>query len=182
MTLLVLGLLLWMAAHLFKRLMPGVRARMGDPGKGLVALTLLAGVVLMVLGYRGADGDILWSLPGFAVHINNLLMLIAIFMFSPAPRKGRLLNNVRHPQLIAMSLWAIAHLLVNGDMESLVLFGGLLVWALLEMVVINRAEGKWRPSETGTLAKDAMFAVASVVLLAVIGYVHAWLGPWPFGG
>lgn len=182
MTLLVLGLLLWMAAHLFKRLMPGVRARMGDPGKGLVALTLLAGVVLMVLGYRGADGDIRWSLPGFAVHINNLLMLIAIFMFSPAPRKGRLLNNVRHPQLIAMSLWAISHLLVNGDTESLILFGGLLVWALLEMAVINRAEGKWTPGETGTLAKDAMFAVASVVLLAVIGYVHAWLGPWPFGG
>ena len=81
MTLLILGLLLWCAAHFFKRLAPGARARMGDPGKGLVALGVLGAVVLMVIGYRGADFIPLWSPPTWMVHINNLAMLFLAAIF-----------------------------------------------------------------------------------------------------
>ncbi|TCL08543.1 putative membrane protein [Shimia isoporae] len=182
MTLLVLGVLLWAVAHFFKRAVPGVREPMGDKGKGMVALALLVSVVLMVVGYRAAEvTDVLWSTPSFAKHINNLVVLIAIFMMSPAPRKGRLLNGVRHPMLIGFSLWAAAHIWVNPDMPSLVLFGGLLAWAILEIVVINRAEGPWKPTENGTIAKDGMFFVASVILMGVIGFIHGLVGPSPFG-
>ena len=105
MTLLVLGVLLWAGAHFFKRAMPGVREPMGDKGKGIVALLLVLSIVLMTLGYRGAEvTDTLWSTPSFAKHINNLVVLIAIFMMSPAPRKGKLLNGVRHPMLIGFAL------------------------------------------------------------------------------
>ena len=79
-------------------------------------------------------------------------------------------------------LWAFAHLLVNGDVASLILFGGLLLWAVMEIVVINRAEPDWTPTETGSIAKDGMFLVASLVLMAAIGWVHTWLGYFPFGG
>ncbi len=182
MTLLVLGVLLWAAAHFFKRAMPDVRANMGDKGKGVVALALVASIVLMVLGYRAMNGAVLWALPSFAFHLNNLLVLIAIFMMSPAPRKGKLLNGMRHPMLVGFSIWAVAHLLVNGNVESLILFGGLLAWALIEMAVINKAEGPWQPTETGTLAKDGMFLGASVVLMGLIGFIHGLLGPSPFGG
>lgn len=183
MTLLVLGVFLWAAAHFFKRAMPGVREPMGDKGKGIVALALLASVVLMVIGYRAAPvEDVLWIAPSFAKHINNLVVLVAIFMMSPAPRKGKLLNNVRHPMLIGFALWAAAHLWVNGDVPSVILFGGLLVWALAEIVVINKAEGPWEPTETGSIAKDGMFFVASIILMGVIGYIHGLVGPNPFGG
>ena len=177
---LVLGVALWWGAHFFKRLMPAQRAALGDRGKGLVALAIVASIVLMVLGFRMADFVPVWSPPTWGVHLNNLLMLIAIWMMSPAGAKGRILNKVRHPMLAGFRVWAIAHLLVNGDLASVILFGGLLVWGLVEVVVINRAEPDWTPPAPGTLAKDAMFMAASVVLLAVIGYIHAWLGAWPF--
>ncbi|WP_027235109.1 NnrU family protein [Leisingera caerulea] len=182
MALLILGLLLWWGGHLFKRLAPDMRASMGNAGRGAVALVLVAGIVLMVLGYRGTEFIHVWAPPSFMVHINNLLVLIAIYMMSPAPKKGALLNGMRHPMLAGFKLWAAAHLLVNGDLASIILFGGLLAWAVAEVIVINRSEPDWQPGPKGTLAKDGMFFLASIVLLAVIGYVHGLIGPSPFPG
>ena len=178
--LLILGVALWWAAHLFKRVMPERRAAMGDAGRGAVALTLLAAILLMIFGYRMTDFVFVWAPPTFMVHINNLLVLIALFMMSPAGDKGRILNKVRHPMLGGFKLWAFAHLLVNGDLASIVLFGGLLAWAVVEVIVINRSEPGWTPGEPGTYGKDAMFFVASIVLLGVIGYIHGLVGPSPF--
>ena len=79
-------------------------------------------------------------------------------------------------------IWSGAHLLVNGDLASLILFGGLGLWALLEIVVINRAEGPWEPNPKGTVAKDGMFFAISVLLVGVIGYIHTFFGLTPFGG
>ena len=180
MLLLVLGVLLWAFAHFFKRLMPDARARMGDAGKGAVALVLVVSVVLMVIGYRQAEVIDLWYAPTWMVHVNNLLVLIAIFLMSPAPKKGRILNGMRHPQLAGFRAWAFAHILVNGDVASLILFGGLFLWAAAEVFVINRAEPDWTPNAPGTYAKDGMFLIASIVLLAIIGYIHYWVGPWPY--
>jgi len=179
-SLLILGVALWWAAHFFKRALPDLRAGMGDAGKGVVALAIVAGIVLMVLGFRATPYIEVWSPPAFMVHINNLLVLIAIWMMSPAGQKGLLLNKVRHPMLAGFKAWAVAHLLVNGDLASIVLFGGLLAWAVAEVIVINRADPDWTPGEPGTLAKDGMFLIGSVVLLAVIGFVHGWLGYPPF--
>ena len=83
--------------------------------------------------------------------------------------------------LTGFLLWAVAHLLVNGDVPSFVLFGGLGLWALVEMAVINRAEPNWTPPQKGSIAKDAMFLAISVVLLFVIGLIHTWLGYPTFG-
>ena len=179
---LILGLALWWGAHLFKRIAPERRAAMGDKGRGPVSLALVASIVLMVLGFRSAPFIEVWTPPTFMIHVNNLLILIGIWMMTPAGRKGRLLNSVRHPMLAGFGLWAIAHLLVNGDLASIVLFGGLLLWAVVEVVVINRAEPDWTPGEPGTLAKDAIFLVAALVVMSVIGLIHGWLGYPPFPG
>ncbi|WP_282158322.1 NnrU family protein [Shimia thalassica] len=180
MILLVLGVLLWAGAHFFKRLMPDARAKMGDAGKGAVTVALVISIVLMVVGYRSAEVIDLWIAPGWMVHVNNFLVLVAIFMMSPAPKKGKILNGMRHPMLAGFRAWAFAHILVNGDVASLILFGGLFVWALLEVVIINKSEPEWTPGPAGSYAKDGMFLVASLVLMAVIGYIHYWVGPWPY--
>lgn len=178
--LLILGVALWWAAHLFKRIMPAQRAAMGNAGRGAVALALIASIVLMVLGFRATPYVEIWTPPAFMVHINNLLMLTAIWMMSPAGQKGRVLNKVRHPMLAGFRAFAVAHLLVNGDLASIILFGGLFLWGLVEVIVINRSEPDWTPGPAGTLAKDGIFLVASVVLMVVIGHIHNWLGYWPF--
>lgn len=177
---LIVGVALWWLAHLFKRIAPARRAAMGDTGRGVVAGALVLSIVLMTLGYRGTDFVHVWAPPDFMVHLNNLLMLVAIFMMTPAPKRGKLIAGMRHPMLTGFGLWAAAHLLVNGDLASLLLFGGLLVWAIVTPRVINAAEPAWTAPAEGSYSRDAMFGVASVIALVVIGYIHSWLGVWPF--
>ena len=153
MAYLVLGLILWTAAHLFKRVAPGLRARMGTAGKGVVALGVLAGLALMIIGYRQAESVNVWFPPAWTVHVNNLMMLGAVFLYGMSATKGRLRGAMRHPQLTAVKVWAVAHLLVNGDLASLILFGGLLGWAVLEVVVINMSED-WDRPQPGEAKKD----------------------------
>jgi len=181
MTLLILGLALWIAAHLFKRVAPDMRESLGDRGRGLIALILLGSIVLMVMGYRAADYTHLWARMTWSTPVNNTLMIIALYLTSPGPKKGALFHKMRHPMLTGFFVWAVAHLLVNGDLASLILFGGLAIWAILEVVVINRADGPWEPNPKGTIAKDAMFLAISVLLVGLIGYVHTLFGLSPFG-
>lgn len=179
--LLLAGVALWWGAHLFKRVAPARRAEMGDAGRGLVALLLVGSIVLMVLGYRGVDFVIVWSPPAFLVHVNNLLMVLALYLLSPAPKRGKLVYGMRHPMLIGFKTWAIAHLLVNGDLASVLMFGGLLAWAVFTVIIINRSEPDWqKPTTPGSLAMDGAFAIGALVLLGIIGFVHNWLGVWPF--
>ncbi|MDU8911854.1 NnrU family protein [Aestuariicoccus sp. MJ-SS9] len=179
--LLVLGLALWTAAHLFKRLAPDARAGMGDAGKAAVAVGVLAGLVLMILGYRGAEFISVWYPPAFLVHINNLLMLIAVFVFGMSATTGRLRGKMRHPQLTSVKIWAVAHLLVNGDLASIVLFGGLLAWAVAEVIVINRSV-EWDRPAPGEAKGDVKLVIITLVVFAGITAVHNWLGVWPFPG
>jgi len=179
---LLLGVALWWAAHMFKRVAPVRRAAMGDPGKGVIAAVLGVSIVLMIIGYRGTAFLPVWYPPGFLVHVNNLAMLIAIFMLSPAPKRGKILSGIRHPMLTGFGIWAAAHLAVNGDLASVIMFGGLLVWAIVTARLINAAEPNWTRPPAGSLAKDATFFVGSIVLLGIFGAIHNWLGVWPFPG
>lgn len=181
MLLLILGVALWWAAHLFKRAAPGIREPMGDKGKGVVAAALAVSVLLMIFGYQMAEGAFFWGRHPATVGINNLMMVAALYFTSPGPKKGALFYRMRHPMLTGFLIWTLAHLLVNGDVPSFVLFGGLGLWAVVEMVVINRAEPNWTSPAKGPIRKDLIFLAASVVLLFVIGYIHTWLGAAAFG-
>jgi uncharacterized membrane protein len=182
MTILLLGVVLWWAAHLFKRIAPGPRAAMGDAGKGVVAVALVISVVLMVIGYRDAEIVPVYTPLAGMGHLNNLMMLVAVFLFGVGGTKGTLYTRMRHPMLWGTVIWAVAHLLVNGDLASVVLFGGIGIWALVAMAAINRS-GPWeRPTNGRGVLGDAMNAVGTLVLFAVIAGVHAWLGYSPFLG
>jgi len=182
MALLIVGLLIWVGAHLFKRVAPEQRAAMGDTGKLIVTVALVISLGLMIWGYRGAEFIPVWYPPSFMVHINNLLMLIALFVFGMSATTGRLRGKMRHPQLTAVKIWAVAHLLVNGDLASIILFGGLLAWAVLEVIIINRAEPVWDRPQPGDAKKDILLVVITLVSFVVISAIHAWLGVWPFPG
>ena len=84
---------------------------------------------------------------------------------------------IRHPQLTAVKLWALAHLLVNGDSASLLLFGGLLVWAAVEVVIINKQDGKSPLNKPdSSLPRECAAIGATLALYGVAAYVHGWLG------
>lgn len=183
LVLLIAGLALWVGAHFFKRLMPEQRAAMGDKGKGVVAVGIIASLVLIIVGYRGADFIEVWSPPSFMTHVNNSLMLLALWVYGSSAAKGAKAwpaYKIRHPQLAGFSIWAAAHLLVNGDLASILLFGGLLAWALGSIVLINKAEPDWTPPEKAGMKTKIRLAVISVVLFVVIALIHNWLGVSPF--
>ncbi|MFP5305507.1 MAG: NnrU family protein [Gammaproteobacteria bacterium] len=184
MLLLILGVLLWSAAHLSKAAAPGVRAgligRLGEgPYKGLFALTIVASLVLIVVGWRSTLPSALWHPPAAMRHVTMLLMPFAVILFVSARAPTDIKQFMRHPQLAGVKLWALAHLLSNGELRSVVLFGSLLAWAVLEVIFINRRDGAWvKPAPVGA-AKTAVSAVIGLILTAVLVYAHPWLSGMP---
>jgi hypothetical protein len=91
---------------------------------------------------------------------------------------------IRHPQLTAFKTWAVAHLIApgNGDLASVILFGGLLAWAVVAVILINRAEPRPAPPPPAPVGKEIGAVVGAVVATGAVGLIHGWLGPWPFPG
>lgn len=180
MTILICGVVLWIAAHLFKRVLPGVRARLGAPGRGMVTGLVLLSLALMVIGYRAADGVVYWGRSPMLTGINNLLMLVSVYLFAASGMKTALARRIRHPMLLGVLIWSVAHILVNGDTPSFVLFGGLGLWALLQMVLIN-AQGPWVAPKGKGAKMEWMALVGTIVVYGAIAGVHYALGYPAFG-
>ena len=171
------GVLLWSAAHLFKRVAPRARARLGNTGRPLMALLLLASVVMMTVGYQQTSTTVWWGRQTPWVGVNNVLVYLGFYFIAGSQIGARVAGVIRHPQLTAVKLWAVAHFLVNGDSASLILFGGLLLWAVLEVVIINQQDGK-QPLTKPKPSLSREFAAIGMTLLlyGVTAYVHGWLG------
>ena len=171
------GVLLWSAAHLFKRVAPRARARLGNAGRPLMALLLLASVVMITVGYQQASTTVWWGRQAPWVGVNNVLVYLGFYFIAGSQIGARVAGVIRHPQLTAVKLWAVAHFLVNGDSASLILFGGLLLWAVLEVVIINQQDGK-QPLTKPKPSLSREFAAIGITLLlyGVTAYVHGWLG------
>ena len=180
MLLLALGLVLWTVPHLLKRLAPDLRAQWGDRGKLPLTLAMVAGLVLMVIGYRAAEGSFYWGRSPAMVGINNLLTLASVYLFAAAGMKTAIARRLRHPMLIGVILWAVAHLLVNGDSPSFLLFGGMILWALLSILLINRA-GPWVKPAAKPVKFEAMALAGTLLVYGAIAGLHYALGYPAFG-
>lgn len=184
MLLLAIGVVIWFAVHLMPALAPDAKAalvaRLGAPRyRALFALTISGAMFMMIFGYRAADWIPVYDPPVWAMHANNLLMLVALYLFTIAEMKRRkavwLATKLRHPMLAGALLWAVAHLIANGDQASVLLFGGLGVWALVEMAAISRRDGAWTPPAPAGAAAEAVAIVATLVALVVIIFIHGWI-------
>jgi uncharacterized membrane protein len=183
MTLLILGLVLFLGVHSVAIVAPGWRdaqvARHGErPWKGVYALVALAGFVLLVVGYGQARQSplVLYTPPAALRHLALLLMLPAFVLLLAAYLPGRIRAAARHPMLLATKLWATAHLLANGNFADVLLFGGFLAWAVADRISLKR-----RPARPIRTAPDKPFndaialAGGLVIYAAFVGGLHAWL-------
>jgi len=187
MFVLVLGIVLWWLAHLQKSVTPrfcdAMTERFGEERRrGIIAGLILLSVVLMIIGFRMAPYAHLYTTPSWGIHLNNLLMLIVIFLLGVGRSSGRARCWLRHPMLLGIVIWAGAHLLVNGDLASLVLFGGLAAWAIVSILTINMRDGNWARPDPGPLKGDVKHIALTVAIFAVISGIHYWIGPSPFPG
>ena len=180
MLLLVAGLLLWSAVHLFSSVgrdaRAGFVARIGlNPYKALYALMLVVALVMIVFGWRSVLPTSVWLPPAGMRHLAMALVPIAVILFISARAPTDIKQFIRHPQLTGVKLWAVAHLLTNGEQRSIVLFGGLLAWAVLEVIFINRRDGaRVKPPRVG-MAKTLVSALIGLLVAALLIFAHPWL-------
>lgn len=189
MAILIFGVLLFSLAHLIPVARRDLReravARIGEiPWKLAMAAALVLSVVLMAQGYAAAGRSPvdIWYPPAWTRHLNNLLMLIAIGVYVAGAAKGTLSRRIRHPQLTGVKIWAVAHLLVNGDLGALVLFGGLLAWAVVTLILTNKRDGAWVRPPAGPRSRDLLHVGLTLAGFVLVALVHNWLGVYPFPG
>jgi uncharacterized membrane protein len=158
---LILGLCQLLGVHSVSIVAPGWRdraaARLGaGPWKGLYSLTSIAGFMLVLRGYAEARLQPvgLYSPPASMRYLTTLLMLPVFPLLLAAYLPGRIKSATRHPLLAATTLWALAHMLSNGTLHDLLLFGGFLVWAVVDLVSLGRRAPRPVPGAPPSAAND----------------------------
>ena len=189
MLLLVVGLAILIGTHLVtmnRELRAGLIDRFGEtPYKLVYSAFLLVGLAVIVVGYHklqlapGKNPEI-WTPPFALRHIAFLLLLPAMIFLVAAYVPSRIRTWVGHPFLVAIKLWAFAHLLANGDLASIALFGSLLAYAIADRISIkHRTDGSGRRplgATPGTLTGDLIAVVGGVALYgALVLGLHRWL-------
>jgi len=185
MIVLILGLVIFLGLHSVRIFAEpwrqGQIARRGEgPWKGIYSLVSLVGLVLIVWGYGLARQDpiVLWSPPVWTQHIAVTLNLIALVLlaFFIVP-SGRIKTRLGHPMLLSIKVWAFAHLIANGTLADVLLFGSFLVWAIMDFAASrrrDRAQGIVRIA--GPARNDAIAVVVGVAIWAALVWrLHYWL-------
>jgi uncharacterized membrane protein len=192
MTFLILGLILFLGLHSVRIVADDWRTaqltRFG-PGawKGLYSLVSLVGLVLIIWGYGQArlEPVVLWNPPAWTRELVAPLTLLAFVLFTAGNLPGtRIKAWIGHPMVAGVKTWAFAHLIANGTLAGVVLFGGFLVWAVVAFASLRRRDRAAATSyPPGTLARDALATAIGVAAWAAFAfYLHSWLiGVRPFG-
>jgi len=184
MVLMLIGLILFLGSHsigmfpdLRRRLLEGYGPMVFKIGCSLVALLGFA-LICYGFGLYRAEGWVqLWTPPKGMRHLTLLLMLFAfIALAASGPKMGYIKMRLKHPMLVGVKTWALAHLLANGDLGGLILFVSLLAWA-----VVDRISYRWRPDDVVVDAPapnvrvDVLAVVAGVIAYGAMLFLHPWL-------
>ncbi len=180
---LIVGLTVFLGVHSVSIVARGWRDRMvlslGElPWKGPYTVASLAGFALLVMGYGLARQDpvVLYSPPAWTRHLMMLLMLPMFPMLLSAHLPGRIKTALKHPMLAATKLWAVAHLLANGGLHDVLLFGGFLVWAVADRIAVKKRAGGDAPPAVGPARNDVIAVVAGLALYALfVAWAHGAL-------
>lgn len=183
MTLLILGLLIFLGVHSVSIVAPGWRdaqaARLGEMGwKGVYTVLSIIGFALLVYGYGQArQGPVALYTPPVALrHVALLLMLPVFVLLLAAYLPGRIKSAAKHPMLLATKLWATSHLLANGNLADVLLFGGFLAWAVLDRISMKRRTPRPLPGAPAGRFNDLIAVVGGLALYVFfVKGGHAWL-------
>ncbi len=177
MSLLIAGIILWFVAHSFPATAPTQRnalvEKLGEkPYRGVFALVILASLLMIVFGWKSAVPATVYQPPMGPGIVPSVLVLIGLILFFASQMTGHIRRILRHPQMAGTIVWAVAHLLTNGDSRSVALFGGMAVWAVFEIVMINRREGPGGEAPPVSGKFDLIAIVVGGIVFALVGHFH----------
>ncbi|TWG99301.1 putative membrane protein [Mesorhizobium sp. J18] len=184
MSILVLGLVLFLGAHSVRIVAPGIRSGIierGGMGAWMIpyAAVSVIGLVLIVIGYGVArEAPVIVTEPPAGLrHLALALMLPVFPLLLAAYLPGRIRARLRHPMLIATVIWGVAHLLANGTLADILLFGGFALWALIDIFSISgRSETPARTVKVSHWRNDLVAVVAGLAIYAAfVARLHDWL-------
>ncbi len=180
MNLLIAGVVAWSVVHLFPAAAPSKRdrvvSRLGNNAyRGLFALLIVGSLVIIVIGWKSATPSAVYAPPLAGSPVVAGLMLIAFVLFVAAQARTNIKRLLRHPQLTGILAWSVAHLLANGDSRSVALFGGLGIWAVLEIALVNRRDGAWNKPASVSPIMDVRVVIIAAIAYAVFVYFHEML-------
>lgn len=185
LTVLVIGLAIFIANHLFVTFRGARAAAIGRLGKPvyhtLFGVTSLVGLALIVWGfadYRATAWIQVWTPPAFMHHITIGLMLIASILIAAYLIPSHIKARARHPLLAAVKVWAFAHLLSNGDLGSMIMFGALLAWAVYAFVTAKTRTDVTLPVAPRGWKNDVAVLIAGIAIFLALGY---WFHPHVIG-
>jgi uncharacterized membrane protein len=177
LTIMVAGLVLFLGMHLVTT-QRDFRARLiasGGEGTYKIGFSLIsaAGLALIVWGfatYRATGWIDVWSPPRVMKHITEALMLPAVILVVASYIRGRIYATLKHPMLAGVKLWAVAHLLANGDLGSIILFGSVLAWAVIDRISLkHRADAGAPPIPVDGVRNDVIAVVVGIVVYLALG-------------
>jgi uncharacterized membrane protein len=176
---LVLGLVVFIAPHaltMTRGARAAVIARLGEiPYKIVYSLVAILGIALIAWGYgqyRATGWVQIWNPPGFMRHVTVALMWPSIVCISAAYSPGHIKTTLKHPMLVGVKLWAFAHLLANGDLGSIVLFGAILAWAVVDRISLKRRTDPGAPPiPIGGWKNDVVAVIAGTLVYLALGFV-----------
>ena len=174
----ILGLVLFLGAHTFttqREARARAIASMGEGGYKIgYALVSAAGLALIVWGfahYRATGWIPVWTPPKALKHLNTLLMLPAVILVVAAYIRGRIYVTLKHPMLAGVKLWAFGHLLANGDLGGIILFGSFLAWAVFDRISLKRrADPGGPPIPVGGISNDLIAVAVGVVAYLALAF------------
>ena len=184
LAIMILGLAVFIGAHALvtqREQRAALIARIGEgPYKGLFSLVSIVAVVLIAWGfgrYRATGWIDVWYPPLWTRHIAVLLMWIASICIVAAYSPGRIKTTLKHPMLVGTKTWALAHLISNGDLGSIILFGSILGWAVFDRISLkHRTDPGGPPIPVGGTRQDIIAVVGGTILYLVLGFLfHPWV-------
>jgi uncharacterized membrane protein len=183
LAILILGLAVFIGTHVIttrRDMRARLIARFGEgPYKIAYSAASIVGVLLIAWGfgvYRAGGWVDVWYPPAWTRHLTALLVWIAVICVVAAYSPGRIKTTLKHPMLVGVKLWAFAHLISNGDLGSIILFGSVLAWSVYDRISLKRRSDPGAPNiRPGGARNDVIAVVAGTLLYLAFGFLHPYM-------
>jgi uncharacterized membrane protein len=175
---LVLGLILFLGPHVFVTMRPHrdtAVKRFGEwPYKGLFAAASIVGLYVIGKGFGMYDAGgpiVVWTPPSWTKHLTEALMLPACIFVVAAYIPGNIKRTLKHPMLVGVKTWAVAHLVTNGDVGGIILFGSVLAWAVYDSISLKRrSDSGGLPIPLGGWKNDVAAVIVGIILYFALAF------------